>query len=285
MMRQCSCAFTGRVGGRKSYEEVAWLKKDSTAQFNDDSGVNRVTIDNQSYFTWQTKVPKISKAVQDHYEEGEPREKYDRTEFSPAVSSTPVKENVKELNRELSRIPDFEECGNNYEDQDSLSGTPKRRKPNEAPSSPGLVSLEKGMDDETDNYPGHELSISTEELLDVVQDYLVGDNAVRENNEPQWQNELTECDACQFKGRIANHLRRSAACLKELRARPDLRMKGTDEVFILKTALIIGECPSPYCQSGRHEEIPDGCVSWWKLVGWDILGWRGDKADADGKAI
>ena len=124
-------------------------------------------------------------------------------------------------------------------------------------------------------------------MVEIVEEYLNEDNyKVQENNENlQWRDDLTECDTCHFRGRIANHLRGSTACLKELRSRPALKMKGSDEMFILKTALIIGECPNPHCHSGRHEEIPEECVSWWKREGWDLLGWKGAKADADAETI
>ena len=44
----------------------------------------------------------------------------------------------------------------------------------------------------------------------------------------------TECDICGFRGRIANHLRDSADCRKELRSRPNSQFKGSYEVFVVK---------------------------------------------------
>ena len=225
-----------RKGVEKSFIEVAWLRKDNTAQFDDKPDVDRAVIDNRSYFIWQTKVPKMSE---------KPSRNIDEHEFAPEVSSTPVK--ASRSNRGVY----------------SSSRTP-----------------EKGIDD---NYAGQDSILDREEIIECLTD----DNYEVEKNDEdsQWQDKLTECDACHVRGRIANHLRGSDVCLKELRSRPALRMKGRDEMFILKTALIIGECPSPHCHIGRHEEIPEECVSWWKREGWDILGWKGAKADADAKII
>ena len=40
---------------KSSAEVVAWLKKDSSARFYDKPDVNEATLDNRSYFIWQTK--------------------------------------------------------------------------------------------------------------------------------------------------------------------------------------------------------------------------------------
>ena len=56
-------------------------------------------------------------------------------------------------------------------------------------------------------------------------------------------------------------------------------------LFIVKAALIVGECPNPNCQRSRHGVIPGDCVAWWKEEGWDLLGWRGEKSDADAQII
>ena len=243
-----------RDGTTKSYIEVAWLKKDTTAPFDDRPDVDQAIIDNRSYFVWQTKVSKKTEELEDLYGEGG-REAGGSSphlsraasacEFAPEVSSTPVK------------------AGRS--------------------NQPTSCTTEKDMND----CDKEDLTINTEEF---VEDYLNGgneDNYAQQGNDKdrQWQNKLTECDACHFKGRIANHLRNSAACLKELRSRPALRMKGSDNLFIVKTTIIVGECPNYHCQSGCHEAIPEECVAWWKSEGWDILGWRGDKADADASII
>ena len=146
------------------------------------------------------------------------------------------------------------------------------------------TSPDKGMDY---NSAGQDSTMNPEDIVEIVEEYLNEDShEVQENDEDlQWQDELTKCDVCHFRGRIANHLRNSAACLKELRSRPALRMKGSDDLYIVKTTIIVGECPNNHCQTGRHETLPEECVAWWKSEGWDILGWRGDKADVDARII
>ena len=235
-----------RDGENKTHIRVAWLTKDAAAPFQERPEVNLRKLE-EARQIWEKPIEKQSKPVENTYDEGVNNSNIDEHEFAPEVSSTPVKAGRR--NQSTSR------------------------------------TLERDVDD---NYEEQDLTLNPEEF---VEEFLKGDNLeenykVQENDEDlKWQNELTECDACHFRGRIANHLRSSAACLKELRSKPALRMKGRDEMFILKTALIIGECPSPHCQSGRHEEIPGDCVAWWRSDGWDILGWKGAKADADAKTI
>ena len=102
-----------------------------------------------------------------------------------------------------------------------------------------------------------------------------------------WQDEYTKCDICQTCCRIASHLRRSKECLMQLKSKPEFKFKGSDqdEVFIVKIALIIGECPSSCCLTGRHSDIPQDCVEWWKSEGWERMGWRGDREKADESII
>ena len=98
-----------------------------------------------------------------------------------------------------------------------------------------------------------------------------------------WQDEYTKCDICHTCCRIASHLRRSKDCLAKLKSQHQFQFHGSkeDEVFTVKIALIIGECPSPCCPTGRHPEIPQDCVEWWKSDGWDTMKWRGDRQNAD----
>ena len=102
-----------------------------------------------------------------------------------------------------------------------------------------------------------------------------------------WQDEYTQCDICQVCGRIAYHLRRSKECLMQLKSQPQFQFQGSneDEVFIVKMALMIGECPSSCCTTGRHSEIPQDCIEWWKSEGWNIMGWRGESGIADAQII
>ena len=102
-----------------------------------------------------------------------------------------------------------------------------------------------------------------------------------------WQEELTKCDICHTVCRIASHLRRSKECVTELKSLPKFQFKGSDkdEVMIVKIALMIGECPSTCCSTGRHSEIPPECIGWWKSEGWNTMRWRGDREAADAHII
>ena len=118
--------------------------------------------------------------------------------------------------------------------------------------------------------------------IDEISDSQFMENYIEDVlNHPDWQETSTECDICHFKGRISLHLHSSSDCLRQLRSRPAFNFKGSDDCFIVKLTLIIGECPNPNCTSGRHKEIPQECVQWWKDEGWNIMGWRGSKDEAD----
>ena len=108
-------------------------------------------------------------------------------------------------------------------------------------------------------------SINIEEF---VNDYLDGDQDEEGDN---WQDQFTECDFCHHVGRIAKHLQDSTDCLRQLRAQPSFQFRGSDELFAAKTALIIGECPNPACETGLHSQIPQDCLAWWKREGWRMF--------------
>ena len=101
-----------------------------------------------------------------------------------------------------------------------------------------------------------------------------------------WQNNFNGCEICDYKGFIAFHLRHSNGCVRQLRSKPGfLSIKGTDECFIIKFALLAGECPSSTCPTGRHTALPEECLEWWIIEGWLTLGWRGAREDADATVI
>ena len=101
-----------------------------------------------------------------------------------------------------------------------------------------------------------------------------------------WINNYNGCEICDFKGFLAFHLRHSETCLRQLRSKPGLlEIKGTDEAFIIKFALLAGECPSSTCPTGRHAALPEECLEWWITEGWVILGWKGNREDADANLI
>ena len=136
-----------------------------------------------------------------------------------------------------------------------------------------------------------DISKDTSLFLNSYADWLHDENR-RYNTQGEegsdWQDNFTKCDICGTCCRIASHLRRSDDCLRQLKLKPNFRFQGADnnEVFIIKTALLIGECPNPTCPTGRHpDQIPLDCVEWWKNEGWRIMRWRGDKEKADNYII
>ena len=68
---------------------------------------------------------------------------------------------------------------------------------------------------------------------------------------------------------------------------PYLHMKGSDEVFITKVTVVLGQCPVPYCSEngGDHQTLPRACLDWWREEGSKILGWRGINGSTTAKAI
>ena len=122
--------------------------------------------------------------------------------------------------------------------------------------------------------------------LDSYVDWLHDEN--RKNTQGDegstWQDNYTRCDVCGTCCRIASHLRQSEDCLRQFRSQSEFQFQGAanDNVFITKTALLIGECPNPSCPTGRHpDQIPPDCVEWWKREGWKIMRWKGNKETAN----
>ena len=64
-------------------------------------------------------------------------------------------------------------------------------------------------------------------------------------------------------------------------------MKGSDEVFITKVTVVLGQCPVPYCSEngGNHQTLPRACLDWWREEGSKVLGWRGVDGNTTEKAI
>ena len=63
-------------------------------------------------------------------------------------------------------------------------------------------------------------------------------------------------------------------------------MGGTDDQFILKAILILKGCPAPSCNGG-HElvDLPHNCLTWWKEIGWNMMGWKGARETASSATI
>ena len=92
--------------------------------------------------------------------------------------------------------------------------------------------------------------------------------------------------ACQFSGALADHLRGSDQCVAALREDPMLlQLKASGELFIVKATLILGRCPASKCPGGPHRQIPNHCISWWRKIGWPLMGWTGSNTTADSHTI
>ena len=102
--------------------------------------------------------------------------------------------------------------------------------------------------------------------------------AVRSSEEGIWQ-----CSICKQSGRMSHHLRSSEECLKQLRAQTHYQFKGAErsEIFITKFCLANGVCPNALCTDVLHSSIPRPCFEWWMSNGWQYMGWRGSKEEAD----
>ena len=56
-----------------------------------------------------------------------------------------------------------------------------------------------------------------------------------------------------------------------------LNVKGSDEKVIVKAAVIMMQCPVPYCPEpgGKHQRLPRECLDWWREDGSKILALKG----------
>ena len=91
---------------------------------------------------------------------------------------------------------------------------------------------------------------------------------------------------CNYYGLLADHLRNSKQCLDNLRKYPQLRMAApNDEVFIVKSVIILRGCPAPGCPGGTHLQIPESCLVWWQQVGWKVMRWKGSSENAEAGEI
>ena len=90
---------------------------------------------------------------------------------------------------------------------------------------------------------------------------------------------------CGIDASIADHLRASKRCVQMLREEPKLEMGGNDDDFIIKATLLLKGCPVPLCD-GEHQEdeVPPHCMNWWREIGWQRMGWKGSRQNADSAA-
>ena len=94
-----------------------------------------------------------------------------------------------------------------------------------------------------------------------------------------------DCKFCNFRGRIAFHLRMTPACVVEWRA--NLHVKGSDENVIVKAAVLLMQCPVPFCPEpgGKHQMLPRACLDWWREEGSKILALKGVDNNTTGKTM
>ena len=108
---------------------------------------------------------------------------------------------------------------------------------------------------------------------------------------PTSQSEMVAaCTVCGFNGIIADHLRLSKECLKSLRREPQLRMKASEVVFIVKASLMLTaadpvQCPAEECPGGPHCALPPSCLLWWEETGWTLMGWSGSSTRATSEIV
>ena len=86
---------------------------------------------------------------------------------------------------------------------------------------------------------------------------------------------------CGHKGPIASHLRSNQQCVLGIREELFLGSEMSNEVLIVQATLILGGCPAVGCLGGSHAEMPDRCLSWWRLVGCNLMKWEGLGSDVN----
>ena len=259
-----------RESDKRSHAEIAWFQKDPSAYFQDVPDVDENKLDGESFHIWD-KSPKFPKAVRLSEEKGDsvehednhefnPIEQNESEEFLPSATSTPIKckNATKKSEESNSQASCHESCHDEDQQQFSMPTTPVRRKLNVDLDPEKLTGQETTLtvDGNTQDHPPQEF--------------------------PSYQNKITVCDLCHFKGNWADHLRESKRCLDHIKSLNRNIVRGDDETFIIKSSLLIGECPSPSCPGGgNHIVIPEHCLKWWKSDGWGKMAWRGESVADD----
>ena len=259
-----------RESDKRSHAEIAWFQKDPSAYFQDVPDVDENKLDGESFHIWD-KSPKLPKAVRLGEEKGDsvehednhefnPIEQNESEEFLPSATSTPIKckNATKKSEESNSQASCHESCHDEDQQQFSMPTTPVRRKLNVDLDPEKLTGQETTLtvDGNTQDHPPQEF--------------------------PSYQNKITVCDLCHFKGNWADHLRESKRCLDHIKSLNRNIVRGDDETFIIKSSLLIGECPSPSCPGGgNHIVIPEHCLKWWKSDGWGKMAWRGESVADD----
>ena len=81
----------------------------------------------------------------------------------------------------------------------------------------------QGDGDDDDDYVLAKLDYLRQELDDGASAQEGGQNLGSDVGDSSWPTNFAGCDICQYRGFIAFHLRHSEGCLRQLRARPQLR--------------------------------------------------------------
>ena len=147
------------------------------------------------------------------------------------------------------------------------------------------VQAGESVDEDKDG-PGQEQEQHPADQSSQAGKRLLPDDVLSQTPDSQsWQNIPTRCDSCNHLGPLANHLREASICLQEYRGYPEFQIPGNVEEFIVKTCLIIEECPAPCCAQGSHHKLPDQCLNWWKKEGWQIMKWKGVDGSSSSSVI
>ena len=79
---------------------------------------------------------------------------------------------------------------------------------------------------------------------------------------------------CGHEGPIASHLRTNQQCVQGIRDELSLGEEISDESLIVQATLLLQGCPAMSCAGGKHDQIPEVCISWWKESGWNVMQWE-----------
>ena len=114
----------------------------------------------------------------------------------------------------------------------------------------------------------------------------LGDQGMSTKDVPSSQrfDEVHQCN-CGHKGPIASHLRTNQQCVQGIRDELSIGQEMSDESLIVHTTLLLQGCPAISCAGGKHDQIPEACISWWKESGWSVMQWEESGEDLTSSLI
>ena len=140
---------------------------------------------------------------------------------------------------------------------------------------------------------GERTGLSPSQLQDLAREDGNVTTIAAEKDSPTSQSDNradAACKVCGFHGIVADHLRLSKECVNNLRKEPQLKMKASEPVFIVKASLMLTaahsmQCPAKDCPGGPHGTLPATCLLWWRESGWTLMGWSGAGTNATSKIV